>query len=128
VLTLPNVDFVMTSHTGHWMQWERAELFNCLVTQFLPRLGMTSRPAHDQRLGQRPPGLRRHRDHPLRGLRRFGRDAIGMHLDDVAHDALRFRSTTTNAGSCCGTVRPRTSSPSAGSSTTTAPSTKSSRA
>ena len=60
--------------------------------------------------------------------RRFGRDAIGMHLDDVAHDALRFRSTTTNAGSCCGTVRPRTSSPSAGSSTTTAPSTKSSRA
>ena len=26
---------VMTSHTGHWMQWERAELFNRLVTDFL---------------------------------------------------------------------------------------------
>ena len=26
---------VMTSHTGHWMQWERAELFNQLVTDFL---------------------------------------------------------------------------------------------
>jgi 2-hydroxy-6-oxonona-2,4-dienedioate hydrolase/4,5:9,10-diseco-3-hydroxy-5,9,17-trioxoandrosta-1(10),2-diene-4-oate hydrolase len=25
----------MTSHTGHWMQWERAELFNELVTEFL---------------------------------------------------------------------------------------------
>jgi 4,5:9,10-diseco-3-hydroxy-5,9,17-trioxoandrosta-1(10),2-diene-4-oate hydrolase len=25
----------MTSHTGHWMQWERAELFNQLVVDFL---------------------------------------------------------------------------------------------
>jgi pimeloyl-ACP methyl ester carboxylesterase len=25
----------MTSHTGHWMQWERAELFNSLVLEFL---------------------------------------------------------------------------------------------
>lgn len=33
--TLPNADLVMTAHTGHWMQWERAELFNRLVTQFL---------------------------------------------------------------------------------------------
>lgn len=33
--TLPNAELVMTSRTGHWMQWERAELFNRLVTDFL---------------------------------------------------------------------------------------------
>ena len=33
--TMPNAELVMTSHTGHWMQWERAELFNQLVTGFL---------------------------------------------------------------------------------------------
>lgn len=33
--TLPNAELVMTSHTGHWMQWERAELFNQLVLDFL---------------------------------------------------------------------------------------------
>jgi pimeloyl-ACP methyl ester carboxylesterase len=32
---LPNAELVMTSHTGHWMQWERAKLFNRLVTDFL---------------------------------------------------------------------------------------------
>jgi pimeloyl-ACP methyl ester carboxylesterase len=32
---MPNAELVMTSHTGHWMQWERAELFNDLVTDFL---------------------------------------------------------------------------------------------
>jgi 2-hydroxy-6-oxonona-2,4-dienedioate hydrolase/4,5:9,10-diseco-3-hydroxy-5,9,17-trioxoandrosta-1(10),2-diene-4-oate hydrolase len=32
---MPNAELVMTSHTGHWMQWERAELFNELVTEFL---------------------------------------------------------------------------------------------
>ena len=32
---MPNAELVMTSHTGHWMQWERAELFNRLVTEFL---------------------------------------------------------------------------------------------
>ena len=32
---MPNAELVMTSHTGHWMQWERAELFNQLVTEFL---------------------------------------------------------------------------------------------
>lgn len=32
---MPNAKLVMTSHTGHWMQWERAELFNRLVTDFL---------------------------------------------------------------------------------------------
>ena len=33
--TMPNAELVMTSHTGHWMQWERAEFFNQLVTEFL---------------------------------------------------------------------------------------------
>jgi 4,5:9,10-diseco-3-hydroxy-5,9,17-trioxoandrosta-1(10),2-diene-4-oate hydrolase len=33
--TLPNAELVMTSHTGHWMQWERADLFNRLVLDFL---------------------------------------------------------------------------------------------
>lgn len=32
---MPNAELVMTSHTGHWMQWERAELFNELVGDFL---------------------------------------------------------------------------------------------
>ncbi len=32
---MPNAELVMTSHTGHWMQWERAELFNRLVADFL---------------------------------------------------------------------------------------------
>jgi 4,5:9,10-diseco-3-hydroxy-5,9,17-trioxoandrosta-1(10),2-diene-4-oate hydrolase len=32
---MPNAELVMTSHTGHWMQWERAELFNALVRDFL---------------------------------------------------------------------------------------------
>jgi len=35
VNTLPNAQLVMTSRTGHWLQWERAELFNQLVTEFL---------------------------------------------------------------------------------------------
>jgi 2-hydroxy-6-oxonona-2,4-dienedioate hydrolase/4,5:9,10-diseco-3-hydroxy-5,9,17-trioxoandrosta-1(10),2-diene-4-oate hydrolase len=32
---MPNAELVMTSRTGHWMQWERAELFNRLVLDFL---------------------------------------------------------------------------------------------
>lgn len=32
---MPNADLVMTCRTGHWMQWERAELFNRIVTEFL---------------------------------------------------------------------------------------------
>lgn len=32
---MPNAELVMTSHTGHWLQWERAELFNQLVSEFL---------------------------------------------------------------------------------------------
>ena len=41
---MPNAELVMTSHTGHWMQWERAELFNDLVAEFL---STESRLAHD---------------------------------------------------------------------------------
>jgi 2-hydroxy-6-oxonona-2,4-dienedioate hydrolase/4,5:9,10-diseco-3-hydroxy-5,9,17-trioxoandrosta-1(10),2-diene-4-oate hydrolase len=33
--SMPNAQLVMTSRTGHWMQWERADLFNRLVTEFL---------------------------------------------------------------------------------------------
>jgi 4,5:9,10-diseco-3-hydroxy-5,9,17-trioxoandrosta-1(10),2-diene-4-oate hydrolase len=32
---MPNAELVMTSRTGHWMQWERADLFNLLVVDFL---------------------------------------------------------------------------------------------
>jgi 2-hydroxy-6-oxonona-2,4-dienedioate hydrolase/4,5:9,10-diseco-3-hydroxy-5,9,17-trioxoandrosta-1(10),2-diene-4-oate hydrolase len=32
---MPNADLFMAARTGHWMQWERAELFNRLVTDFL---------------------------------------------------------------------------------------------
>ena len=40
--TMPNAELVMTSHTGHWMQWERAELFNQLVADFLSRLRLAT--------------------------------------------------------------------------------------
>ena len=32
---MPNAELVMTSRTGHWMQWERAELFNRMAVDFL---------------------------------------------------------------------------------------------
>ncbi|MGV0626815.1 alpha/beta fold hydrolase [Mycolicibacter minnesotensis] len=32
---MPNADLVMTARTGHWMQWERSDLFNRIVTEFL---------------------------------------------------------------------------------------------
>jgi 4,5:9,10-diseco-3-hydroxy-5,9,17-trioxoandrosta-1(10),2-diene-4-oate hydrolase len=32
---MPNAELVMTSRTGHWLQWERAELFNTVVVDFL---------------------------------------------------------------------------------------------
>ena len=32
---MPNADLVMTSRTGHWMQWERADLFNKMTVDFL---------------------------------------------------------------------------------------------
>jgi 4,5:9,10-diseco-3-hydroxy-5,9,17-trioxoandrosta-1(10),2-diene-4-oate hydrolase len=33
--TMPNCDLLMVAGTGHWVQWERAELFNRVVTDFL---------------------------------------------------------------------------------------------
>jgi 4,5:9,10-diseco-3-hydroxy-5,9,17-trioxoandrosta-1(10),2-diene-4-oate hydrolase len=32
---MPNAELVMISRTGHWMQWERAELFNRMAVDFL---------------------------------------------------------------------------------------------
>ncbi len=32
---LPNADVLVTANTGHWVQWERAELFNAVVSAFL---------------------------------------------------------------------------------------------
>jgi len=32
---MPNAELMMTSRTGHWMQWERADLFNKVVVEFL---------------------------------------------------------------------------------------------
>jgi 4,5:9,10-diseco-3-hydroxy-5,9,17-trioxoandrosta-1(10),2-diene-4-oate hydrolase len=32
---MPNAELVMTSRTGHWLQWERAELFNRMAIDFL---------------------------------------------------------------------------------------------
>ncbi len=32
---MPNADVVVTANTGHWVQWERAELFNAVTTAFL---------------------------------------------------------------------------------------------
>ncbi|HEX5144482.1 MAG TPA: alpha/beta fold hydrolase [Mycobacterium sp.] len=33
--TMPNAELVMASRTGHWLQWERAALFNHIVAEFL---------------------------------------------------------------------------------------------
>lgn len=57
--------------------------------------------------------------------KRFGREAIGMHLDDMTPDMVRFRLTPTNAACCCGAGRPKTSSQWVGTSTTMPPSTRS---
>lgn len=41
---MPNAELVMTSRTGHWLQWERAELFNQLVGDFLSSEALWSTP------------------------------------------------------------------------------------
>jgi pimeloyl-ACP methyl ester carboxylesterase len=33
--TMPNCDLVLAAHTGHWVQWERAEFFNAITDAFL---------------------------------------------------------------------------------------------
>jgi len=33
--TMPSCDLYLAARTGHWVQWERADLFNTLATQFL---------------------------------------------------------------------------------------------
>ena len=33
--TMPNCDLYLAANTGHWVQWERAELFNRLAIDFL---------------------------------------------------------------------------------------------
>jgi 4,5:9,10-diseco-3-hydroxy-5,9,17-trioxoandrosta-1(10),2-diene-4-oate hydrolase len=35
--TMPNCDLYLAANTGHWVQWERAELFNSLAVEFLTR-------------------------------------------------------------------------------------------
>lgn len=37
---MPNAELVMTARTGHWLQWERAALFNTLVVDFLSDSGV----------------------------------------------------------------------------------------
>ena len=32
---MPNADVLITANTGHWVQWERADLFNAVTTAFL---------------------------------------------------------------------------------------------
>ncbi len=73
------------------MQWERAELFNQLVTEFLS-------PTHDWRwsrptfFGKFHLGYLVIENSEVRQIGgRFGRDAIGMHLDETLPDVLRFR-------------------------------------
>ena len=40
---MPNADLVMTSRTGHWLQWERADLFNKLCVDFLSKSSVFTR-------------------------------------------------------------------------------------
>ncbi|WP_326548402.1 alpha/beta fold hydrolase [Mycolicibacterium sp. ND9-15] len=37
---MPHAELIMTSRTGHWMQWERAGLFNRLAIEFLSAGGL----------------------------------------------------------------------------------------
>ena len=32
---MPNADVLITGKTGHWVQWERADLFDAVTTEFL---------------------------------------------------------------------------------------------
>ncbi|OBG99813.1 2-hydroxy-6-ketonona-2,4-dienedioic acid hydrolase [Mycobacterium sp. E2699] len=34
---MPNADVLITANTGHWVQWERADLFNAVTTAFLKK-------------------------------------------------------------------------------------------
>src|SRR3984957_10004630 len=40
---MPNADLVMTSRTGHWLQWERADLFNKVAVDFLSESSVFTR-------------------------------------------------------------------------------------
>jgi 4,5:9,10-diseco-3-hydroxy-5,9,17-trioxoandrosta-1(10),2-diene-4-oate hydrolase len=42
---MPNCDLYLFSRTGHWVQWERADEFNSVVTTFLSRDGTSDRVA-----------------------------------------------------------------------------------
>ncbi len=37
VTTIPNCDLYVAAQTGHWLQWERADLFNRMTAEFLSR-------------------------------------------------------------------------------------------
>ena len=80
--TMPNAELVMTSHTGHWMQWERAELFNQLVTEFLSA-GFELAHELTSVFGNVHLGYIVIETEKFADWRRFGRDAIGMHLDET---------------------------------------------
>jgi 4,5:9,10-diseco-3-hydroxy-5,9,17-trioxoandrosta-1(10),2-diene-4-oate hydrolase len=40
---MPNADLVMTPRTGHWVQWERADLFNKVAVDFLSESSVFTR-------------------------------------------------------------------------------------
>ena len=86
---MPNAELVMTSHTGHWMQWERAEpvqrtCHRIPQPRFETRAWLTSSATCTWATwSSRPTNSR--------DWRRFGRDAIGMHLDETLPDVMRFR-------------------------------------
>ena len=119
---MPNAELVMTSHTGHWMQWERAELFNQLVIDFLcAPIRHSARWNHNEPsvFGNVHLGYIVIETDKFADWRRFGRDAIGMHSTRRCLTSCGSASTTTNAGFCCSAAPPRMSPHSAGTSTTT---------
>ncbi len=99
--TLPNAELVMTSHTGHWMQWERAALFNRLVTDFLQPDSTLARGVTPVTRNLTPPSQSIFGDVHLGYVvietqrfadwRRFGRDAVGLQVDETLSDTMRFR-------------------------------------
>ena len=90
---MPSAELVMTSHTGHWMQWERPDLFNRLVTEFLSPvpIWLCHEPFDSCVFGKVHLGYLVIETNRFSDWKRFGRDAIGMHLDDALPDVMRFR-------------------------------------
>ena len=101
---LPNS--LTSLRTGHWVQWERADLFNRSSPELPRRRGRIA--ISTTSCGPTPTVRCSARVHlgyvvvesgSLADWRRFGADAIGLHVDELTDDVCGSGSTTASAGS-----------------------------